>query len=721
MNINLYDTLLSVLKGDSPVENADSDQETVQQESVWARYRLRGKMSIDKSSKNKAETMVDALNGVLKDLQDYFPSVKVVQWGGVDSNSDLAKVKGLKKIPTDSLKKAEDYVHKFSHKFESSELYYRIQIVIKKSEASDSHLAATLERSFQRKESIFNATTGRDNNIQREFLEIAASDAIDPETVGFFVNHQYEIFSSKAWKDMVKMAVGDPSMGFIHKPVYVPKAMQDTLPKTKFWSHKNVIQVETDWKNYMKNNINLKLKNLFKYPILGCLMDYVELPKKWTESIHASEEVMDGLRCQITLQTNLKCTVQMNTKMLVKIRGVTLLQKLMEIDSVTEKDDSGKPWHGKLFHSITPIDGQTWRVCYIPPNEKEATAVMEALPRFIRREYKRCPKNFCGSDLITYAESGEYSHSKRTFVSQESKSRSTKYENMMKGCIIEMETKPETIPKSVKNAMARNLDDKTVEKVKNDGEEASMVSSITGGTVNTITLAATLNNERKVHKEELEALQAQIKQMQASMDGNKALPEQPKAVTPNKPDNSSQEGATEAEDDQYSPPKDIPTSPPTNKRLGPEYYPQESSESEEDDNLIEGKEDIDSHKFDEKETYGGKVIFNNLEELKNLTNNHEKQEEEESSSSSSLSTSSSSSEDSSTHIIPAKKVIKKEEDVNEENMEDMTDQDMTMNSKKRSVTQRSPKRHESGQRRSPRTKTSMKVPSGGKTSGGEKK
>lgn len=34
--------------------------------------------------------MVDAINEVLKELQEYFPSVRIVQWGGVDYNSYIS-------------------------------------------------------------------------------------------------------------------------------------------------------------------------------------------------------------------------------------------------------------------------------------------------------------------------------------------------------------------------------------------------------------------------------------------------------------------------------------------------------------------------------------------------------------------------------------------------------------------------------------------------------
>ena len=181
----------------------------------------------------------------------------------------------MKTIPTDSLKKAEDYLYNFSHKFGGSQLYYRVQVMLKDSEASSTQLADTLDRSFQRKEMVFNANTGKDNNVQREFLEIAISDAIDPAIIGFLVNHQYELFSSEPWKEMIKQAVQDKYMGFSHKAVYVPNSMQEALPKTKFWSHKKVIQIETDWKVMMKEKTNIKLRNLFKNPILGCFMEFV--------------------------------------------------------------------------------------------------------------------------------------------------------------------------------------------------------------------------------------------------------------------------------------------------------------------------------------------------------------------------------------------------------------------------------------------------------------
>lgn len=51
---------------------------------------------------------------------------------------------------------------------------------------------------------------------------------------------------------------------------------------------------------------------------------------------------------------------------------------------------------------------------------------------------------------------------------------------MMRECIIKVK-----IPNAVKNAMARNEDEKTVQHVKEDGQDASIISSITRGTVNT--------------------------------------------------------------------------------------------------------------------------------------------------------------------------------------------------------------------------------------------
>lgn len=133
-------------------------------------------------------------------------------------------------------------------------------------------------------------------------------------------------------------------------------------------------------------------------------MEFVELPNKWAELFMPQKEVIEGLKCQITLQISLKCTIQIYTLLLVNIDRIPLLQKLTQLPKRMTAGNHGMGNCSILSPPLTRRPGES---------------VLEALPLFIKRQFKRDSKSFCGSNLISYAKKGKYSHSKRPFSSEE--------------------------------------------------------------------------------------------------------------------------------------------------------------------------------------------------------------------------------------------------------------------------------------------------------------
>ena len=106
---------------------------------------------------------------------------------------------------------------------------------------------------------------------------------------------------------------------------------------------------------------------------------------------------------------------------------VTLLQKLMEIESITPKrlvrDES--TFYRWLFYAVIPNRADNSVTFYYSrANAKEGRSCAQALPALIRDELQFDPRFFCNSELVAEVRSGHWVASKRFFQTAEEKEES---------------------------------------------------------------------------------------------------------------------------------------------------------------------------------------------------------------------------------------------------------------------------------------------------------
>ena len=151
----------------------------------------------------------------------------------------------------------------------------------------------------------------------------------------------------------------------------------------------------------------------------------------------------------------------------------TLFRQLMMVESLYDKQlvsssKSKATFKGRLFYAIIPhLKSNKATFYYTAANYGEGRSVARGLPRFIKSYFGLDPKFYCSSEFVASAKQGNWSHSRRSFLTADEKMEAKKLdvlEDMVTA------TKPVFISKDHQRALAMNAAD-----------DASMDSKLTKG------------------------------------------------------------------------------------------------------------------------------------------------------------------------------------------------------------------------------------------------
>ena len=237
-------------------------------------------------------------------------------------------------------------------------------------------------------------------------------------------------------------------------------------------------------------------------------------------------------------------------------KEITLLQKLMSLDSITEKvigmGKDQRKFYGRLFYAIVySKDTRSASFYFLPSNRDEARSVAIGLALFIRDEFGLDPCFYCKSDTYYEATRGHWEHKKRRFLTKFEKEDADRMEQMretlaarpVEAEFISMDharalaTENDSIkddqtavmkgskePRKLSPQQQPGID--TIDLTSKDGCE----SSVTGGTGSTNSSKAQRYASEAVLKAQREFLKGQLAMQETLTEKNTQLMEQQAAI-----------------------------------------------------------------------------------------------------------------------------------------------------------------------------------------------
>ena len=391
----------------------ESDEDTVQQGGSQttlqhARFKLMVAIPTEKEGMVQEDSLPAALekvNAMIRSLRNKKPNVRVGHWNWQD---DVNREDLLEEVPTD-VDTAEKVMYGFQRFVRPGQYcYYRLNLYFL--EETDLATVTYYTEQFR---------------IQRQqYLELAPSDALEPLELGTFTGSVEAMASSPNVKACFRRMFALKHLGLTWEFAKGTKGFK----RDKFKMHAEIDMRDRHKKDDIRTYFNRKSTSLISN-FLGTPMLLAPTVTPGLDN-NEKQRAIKQIQSHEKLMKNLEyCTVygvQSSNYVDNKAR-VTLLQKLMEIESITPKrlvrNDS--TFYGRLFYAIIPNrTDNSVTFYYSRANVKEGRSCAQALPALIRDELKLEPSFFCNSELIAEVKSGHWEASKRFFQTAEEKEES---------------------------------------------------------------------------------------------------------------------------------------------------------------------------------------------------------------------------------------------------------------------------------------------------------
>jgi len=391
----------------------ESDEDTVQQGGSLttlqhARFKLMVAIPTEKEGMVQEDSLPAALekvNAMIRSLRNKKPHVRVGHWNWKD---DVNREDLLEEVPTD-VDTAEKVMYGFQRFVRPGQYcYYRLNLYFL--EETDLATVTYYTEQFR---------------IQRQqYLELAPSDALEPLELGTFTGSVEAMASSPNVKACFRRMFALKHLGLTWEFAKGTKGFK----REKFKMHAEIDMCDRHKKDDIRTYFNRKSTSLVSN-FLGTPMLLAPTVTPGMDN-NEKQRAIKQIQSHEKLMKNLEyCTVygvQPSNYVDNKAR-VTLLQKLMEIESITPKrlvrNDS--TFYGRLFYAIIPNRADNSVTFYYSrANVKEGRSCAQALPALIRDELKLEPSFFCNSELIAEVKAGHWEASKRFFQTAEEKEES---------------------------------------------------------------------------------------------------------------------------------------------------------------------------------------------------------------------------------------------------------------------------------------------------------